>query len=97
MTTPLYALLRVRCGLSIVEAAAFHEVSESSVTKWTSGRSQAPEGALKELRDLYGRIEDAGQSGDPFEMEALPCEGARDAARGLADLWADENDPREDG
>jgi hypothetical protein len=97
MTTPLYALLRDRCGLTIREASEFHRVSFNTVKKWSSGHRKAPDGALKELRDLYGRIEDAGQSGDPFEMDALPCEGARDAARGLADLWADENDPPEDG
>ena len=46
--------------------------------------------ALDELRELYERIEKAASSGNEAEIAALPCEGARDAARGLADLWADE-------
>jgi hypothetical protein len=97
MTTPLYALLRLRCGLSPEEAARFHGVRVDTVRKWSRRKSEPPPGILDELRALYGQIEDAGQSGDPFEIDALPCEGARDAARGLADLWADENDPPEDG
>lgn len=87
---PLYALLRDRCGLSLSEAAEFHQVRLNTLNKWSSGARNAPDGALDELRELYERIEKAASSGNEAEIAALPCEGARDAARGLADLWADE-------
>lgn len=47
MTTPLYALLRGRCGLTIREASEFHRVSLSTVNKWISGHRHVPEGALR--------------------------------------------------
>lgn len=53
----LYALLRDRCGLSIREAAAFHDVPVNTVTKWSSGDRNAPPGVIAELRDLYAVIE----------------------------------------
>ena len=54
-----YGLLRERCGLSIVEAAAFHHVSDDTVKAWSSGRRKAPDGVIQELRNLYDTIETA--------------------------------------
>lgn len=75
MIVSLYALLRGRCGLSLREAAAFHAVPIDTVTSWSSGRRRAPPGVIRELRDLYGRIEAAAHQavdvigGDISEVE----------------------------
>lgn len=78
---PLYALLRERCGLSIREAAAFHDVSENTVVSWSAGRRNPPESIAAELRALYRQIETAAVTG---RMSRLPSDGPKDAARGLA-------------
>jgi len=57
--TTTYDLIRHHCGLSHREAADFHDVSDSSVASWCSGRRTAPPGAIIELRDLYRSIERA--------------------------------------
>jgi hypothetical protein len=61
--TTLYALLRNRCGLSLKEAAAFHDVHIHTVTSWSSGRNQAPASAIAELRELYYRMRTAVRYG----------------------------------
>ncbi len=53
MTDHFYGLFRELCGLSIREAADFHSVSSDSIKSWSSGRRQAPEGVLNELRELH--------------------------------------------
>ena len=55
----LYRLLRERCGLSLDEAAAFHDTRIDTVRSWSSGRRNAPPGAIDELRALYAKIERA--------------------------------------
>lgn len=59
MIPSLYKLLRERCGLSLREAAAFHDVPIDTVTAWSSGRRRAPDGVIHELRELYDKIETA--------------------------------------
>ena len=54
-----YTLLMQRCGLSIREAAALHDVGLDTVKSWSSGRNPVPAGTIKELRHLYTRIEAA--------------------------------------
>jgi len=54
-----YDLLRLRCGLSQPEAAAFHGVRPDTVKSWCGGRNRVPPGPVAELRGLYARIEDA--------------------------------------
>ena len=85
MTKPLYCLLRELCGLTISEAAAFHRCSHNTATKWSSGGRNAPQGVLDELRMLYRQINVASCEGR-LAIDLLPCEGARDKARGLAYL-----------
>lgn len=75
--TTAYALLLARCGLSLQEAAAFHDVRLDTVKSWSSGRNRAPDGVIAELRELYDRIEDAAhqavavieRGGDSGEVE----------------------------
>lgn len=83
MSKPLYCLMRDRCGLTIAEAAAFHGCSRNSVTKWSSGGRNPPDGILDELRGLYALIKVASDGNT--SMSELPA-GARDAARGLAEI-----------
>lgn len=59
----LYALLRERCGLSIREAASFHDVPNDTVVSWSSGRRNAPAGVIAELRELHATIELAAAHG----------------------------------
>jgi DNA-binding XRE family transcriptional regulator len=94
MTTPLYALLREQCGLSPAEAAEYHDVRIDTIGKWSSGKADPPLGVMIELGELYVRIEAAAGTGCPFDLDALPCEGARDAARAIA--YFRSHDPRED-
>ena len=54
--TSAYDLLRQRCGLSQQEAADFHQARLDTVKSWCSGRRAAPDGAIDELQQLYGRI-----------------------------------------
>jgi DNA-binding transcriptional regulator YiaG len=80
--TSVYDLLRRRCGLSQQEAADFHKAALGTVKSWCSGRRNAPEGVLAELRTLYAQIERAARN--DARLAKLPCQGAQDAARGLA-------------
>lgn len=57
--TTIYDLLRRRCGLSQLEAAEIHGVPKDTVAAWCRGRYQPPDAVLKELADLYTRIERA--------------------------------------
>jgi len=57
--TTLYALLLARCGLSHGEAADFHQARLDTIKSWSTGRRQAPAGAIAELRALYAQIERA--------------------------------------
>lgn len=57
----IYDLLRQRCGLSQIEAAAFHDVNINTVKSWCSGRSAAPLGVLEELAELYTKINNAAE------------------------------------
>ena len=60
--TSAYDLLRQRCGLSQQEAADFHQARLDTVKSWCSGRREAPEGEIDELRDLYAKIERMGDA-----------------------------------
>lgn len=96
----LYALLRERCGLSLREAANFHDVAMNTVESWSSGRRPAPDGVVSELRRLYAKIEDAAYqeiadkegavdlilASDDTEAASLgwPCVGAHAAMLGIA-------------
>ncbi|MFZ5737206.1 MAG: hypothetical protein ACOY6K_10030 [Pseudomonadota bacterium] len=66
----LYCLLRERCGLSIREAASFHDVPNDTVVSWSSGRRNAPAGVIAELRELHATIERAATHGVK-EIETL--------------------------
>lgn len=50
MTT--YNTLLTATGLSLREAAAFHDVRLDTVKSWSVGRNSTPEGVLSELRQL---------------------------------------------
>ena len=78
---PLYCLLRDRCGLTITEAAEFHRTSRNTVTKWSSGGRNPPDGVVVELQELYRLIKAAARGG--ISVDKLPFEGAKDAARGI--------------
>lgn len=72
----LYAMLRERCGLSIREAAAFHDVPVNTVTKWSSGARTAPPGVIAELRSLYETIEDVADRAVAGIDEAKEAQGS---------------------
>jgi len=75
----LYALLRDRCGLSLREAAEYHSVPLDTVTAWSAGRRRAPEGVVRELRELYDRIDAAA-----CQMVELIGDNPADIEFGLA-------------
>ncbi len=52
-----YPLLIKLSGLSIGEAAEFHDVRLDTVKRWNNGRDDPPPGALAELRDLIEQQE----------------------------------------
>jgi len=74
-----YGLIRERCGLSIVEAAAFHKVPDDTVKAWSSGRRRAPAGVIEELRELYDLIDNAAH-----ELEQLVGDESGEIELGLA-------------
>jgi hypothetical protein len=56
MTTTVYGLLRQRCGLRQVDAAALHNVREDTIKSWDSGRRALSPAIIDELRRLYQLI-----------------------------------------
>ena len=54
-----FALLIQLCGLSSREAADFLGVRDDTARNWRTGRDAAPEGVLRELAEMVGRIETA--------------------------------------
>ena len=79
--TPFAAALRL-CGLSQPEAAAYLNSRIDTVKKWGQGSNPAPEGVMRELADLQGRIVRAARGEDVGD---LPGSG-RDMATALAML-----------
>lgn len=70
----LYAACLSRLGLSQAEAAELHGVSIDTIKKWSSGRSQLPDGIWAELRAREARIiADAARraSSDPIVMAVI--------------------------
>lgn len=60
-----YSLLRQACGLSQSEAASLRGVRVDTVKSWDTGRRDAPDQAIEQLRNLYGLIvEKSGQIAD---------------------------------
>lgn len=60
-----YNLLRQACGLSQSEAATLRGVRIDTVKSWDTGRREAPDQAIEQLRNLYGLIvEKAGEIAD---------------------------------
>lgn len=98
LTGAEFRTLREDCGLSLAEAAAFHEVRERTVKKWE--RDGPTEGAAAELTVLRARIEAAAetaleayltalsegddvQGADLYRYEAWSYPDSRPAAEGL--------------
>ena len=79
--TPLAASLQL-CGLSQREAAAFLDVRLDTLKSWSSGRGPTPEGVMRELAALQGRIVKAARGEDVGD---LPGSG-RDMATAMAAL-----------
>lgn len=57
-----YAACLSRLGLSLAEAAAFHDVRPDTVKSWSSGRNRVPDGAWAELREYEARIVDRSEA-----------------------------------
>ncbi len=73
--TTIYALLTQACGLSQREAAELFEVRHDTARAWSSGKHDAPERVIEELRELDSQIERATvealaeiERGDPSEI-----------------------------
>lgn len=92
-------LLSGSCGLSMREAAAFLELNEHNFQSMWLGRRPCPPGVLRELRDLYGkidraavklaeRIEAEAETAD-IELEVVPDDKAAQAL-GLPCIGAHE-------
>jgi hypothetical protein len=60
--TSAYDLMRQRCGLSQQEAADFHQARLDTIKSWCSGRREAPDSVIDELRDLHDDIVAAGRA-----------------------------------
>lgn len=56
-----YAALKKLAGLSLREASNFHDVGVDTVKSWNSGRSQAPESAFAQLRELIQTQEECAK------------------------------------
>lgn len=54
-----YKACRELCGLSIQDAAGFHQVPIDTIKSWSSGRKSVPVSILLELASLWRQIEDA--------------------------------------
>jgi hypothetical protein len=66
-----YLLLMQACGLSQREAAELRNVRVDTVKSWCTGRNNAPQAAVDQLRDLYGRlVETAGNAVEAIEAMA---------------------------
>lgn len=78
-----FASLQSLCGLANREAADFLEVTEDTVNSWRAGRRNAPEGALKELLDLWTAIDNAAAEAAE-EMMGLFAD--QDARPGLIEI-----------
>jgi DNA-binding XRE family transcriptional regulator len=61
VTSPEYRTLREACGLTVREAAAFHQVAERTIVHWETGRNAIPAGAAEELARLNAKIDRAVQ------------------------------------
>ena len=70
----LYALLIERCGLTLREAADYHDVSIDTIRSWCIERHEAPPGVIAELRELYARIERAAEEALKIISENNPDE-----------------------
>lgn len=102
MTTTFAAALEI-CGLTRAEAAAFLDVSPSSIDDWTKpritkfGPASPPSGVWAQLAVLYRRIEDAADNAsgliqpdlmDRKAMNNLAADSGDDPLPGHADLTA---------
>lgn len=56
-----YAALKKLAGLSLREASNFHDVGVDTVKSWNTGRSQAPESAFAQLRELIQTQEECAK------------------------------------
>jgi hypothetical protein len=66
-----YTLLVAHCGLSLREAADFHDVRPDTVKSWSAGRNPTPNGVLEELRVLTDTIATAADQAIEF-LEGAP-------------------------
>jgi len=91
-----YKLLRQACGLSQREAAEFRGVRLDTVKSWDTGRNNAPQDAVDQLKDLYGLlVEAAGNAVETIQLKtadeieiAYPLSDADAQSKGLPCLGA---------
>lgn len=69
LTGAEYRTLREDCGLSISEAAVFHDVRQRSIEKWE--QTAPPGGAADEMVSLRSRIEAAAAAATEVYLDAL--------------------------
>lgn len=83
MTT--YNALINASGLSLREAAAFHNVRPDTVKSWSSGRNGVPDGAVDEIYDLVARQLRAAREGAKMIKDIVARQGCHeDIELGLA-------------
>jgi hypothetical protein len=79
MTSAEYRTLREACGLSIRDAAVFHQIAERTVMHWESERNGIPTGAAEELLALNATIQRGVDNIMTVAGELAQQEGAPDA------------------
>ncbi|MEM6726855.1 MAG: hypothetical protein AAF618_00020 [Pseudomonadota bacterium] len=69
LTAAEYKTVREDCGLSVAEAAVFHDVRERIIERWQD--AGPPSGAARELLTLRAKIEEAARSALKLYDKAL--------------------------
>ena len=89
-----YDLLRQRCNLSQQDAADYHRSRLDTVVSWCNGRRQVPLSALNELRELYSRIQEAGDELAAIISSLPPAKDDRGNDTYFVGLPLDDRDSR---
>ena len=79
MNAAEYRTLREACGMTVRDAAAFHQVAERTIVHWETERNRIPPGAAGELTQLNAQIDRAALEAVDLYREQRERRGELDA------------------